>query len=105
MANIGAFILTNTTYAKVSEICEIEFDSTKLYEIQNQGDDLYFRTGDEGTGDRVDEGKVCYYDPTGGGDGDNLYVAPVYPNSLKEKKININAIDKKIQKNHDIEVF
>ena len=104
MANIGAFILTNTTYAKVSEICEIEFDSTKLYEIQNQGDDLYFRTGDEGTGDRVNAGRVCYYDPEGEG-GDNLYVAPVYPNSGKEKKININAIDKKIQKNHEIEVF
>ena len=101
MSNVDTYVLTNTTYAKVSELLEIEFDPTKLYEIQNQGDDLYFRTGENGTGDRVNYNGVCYYDPATEG-GDNLFVAPVYPYSEKEKRININALDKKVQKNHEI---
>lgn len=80
---------------------EIEFDPSKLYEIQNQGDDVYIRTGENGTGNKIGENKVCYYDPEGEG-GDNLYIAPVYPESGKQKRININAIDKKKQKNHEI---
>jgi hypothetical protein len=99
MPNVGTYILTNTDFAKVSTMLEIEFDPTKIYEIQNQGESLYVRAGEDGTGDRIETNQVCYYDPEG---GDDLYIAPVFPDSKIEKRININALDKKKQKNHEI---
>ena len=93
MTNIGTFILTNTDFQKVATLADITFDDDKIYTIQNEGDPVYIRAGvNNGKGNILNYGDICYYDTVG---NDDLYVAPLYPNSSKEKVINISARGKK----------
>ena len=93
MTNIGTFILTNTDSQKVANVTGVTFEDDKIYTIQNEGDALYIRAGvNNGKGNILQYGEKCYYDTEG---NDDLYVAPLYPNSIKEKVINISARAKK----------
>ena len=88
MANIGTFVFTNMGFQKVSTLAEITFDENNLYEIQNQGGDIMLRAGTEGTGEILGYKDVRNYETAG---SDDLYIAPLYPNSGREIKINISA--------------
>lgn len=85
MANLGTYVLTNKDYKLLSEITGIAFTSGKMYEMQNLGEDFYIRIGTEGDGFVVKTLEKFMYSTN----VDDIYIAPVCPDSVKEKKINI----------------